>query len=60
MDRLGWDEMIHCIEEGNTASERVAAKLGSERLRTTRLPPPHEVDVVVWGQSAAEWRARAG
>jgi RimJ/RimL family protein N-acetyltransferase len=60
VDRLGWDEIIHCIEEGNTASERVAEKLGSRRLRTTRLPPPQEVDVVVWGQSAAEWRDRRG
>ena len=58
VDRLGWDEVIHCIEEGNTASERVAQKLGSDRLRTARLPPPQEVDVVVWGQSASDWRAR--
>ena len=58
VDGLGWDEVIHCIEEGNTASERVAEKLGSVRLRTARLPAPQEVEVVVWGQSAADWRAR--
>jgi len=58
VDGLGWDEVIHCIEEGNTASERVAEKPGSVRLRTARLPAPQEVEVVVWGQSAADWRTR--
>ena len=58
VDRLGWDEVIHCIEEGNTASERVAQKLGSHRLPTARLPPPQEVDLAAWGQSASDWRAR--
>lgn len=57
-DHLDWVEIVHCIEEGNTSSERVAEKLGSERLRTARLPPPAEVEVVVWGQSADQWRAR--
>lgn len=58
VDRLGWTEVIHCIEDENTASIRVAQKLGSRRLRTARLPPPNAVDLVVWGQSAADWRAR--
>jgi len=58
VDRLGWHEVIHCIEDGNTASERVARKLGAARLRTAVLPPPQEVEVVIWGQSAADWRRR--
>jgi RimJ/RimL family protein N-acetyltransferase len=58
---LGWTEVIHCIDEENTASARVAERLGSRRLRTARLPAPYEdTEVVVWGQSAAEWRARRG
>ena len=31
---LGWDSVIHVIEEGNFASEKVAEALGSKRLRT--------------------------
>jgi RimJ/RimL family protein N-acetyltransferase len=58
VDRLGWGEIIHCIEDDNLASIRVAQKLGSRRLRPARLPPPSEVDLVVWGQSADDWRAR--
>lgn len=58
VDRLGWAEVIHCIEDANLSSIRVAEKLGSRRLRTARLPPPNEVEVAVWGQTAAEWRAR--
>ena len=60
VERLGWSEVIHCIEDDNLASIRVAQKLGSRRLRTARLPPPNEVGLVVWGQSAADWRARRG
>lgn len=60
VDRLGWTEVIHCIEDANVASIRVAERLGSRRLRTARLPPPADVDVVVWGQTADDWRARRG
>ncbi len=56
---LGWPDVIHCIDAGNTASERVAERLGSRRLRTASLPPPFEGDPIpVWGQTAEEWRAR--
>lgn len=58
VDRLGWDEVIHCIEDANLPSIRVAEKLGSRRLRTTTLPPPHVVDLTVWGQTADDWRSR--
>jgi RimJ/RimL family protein N-acetyltransferase len=57
-DALGWTEVIHCIDEGNTASERVAEHLGSRRLRRAVLPPPHPVELTVWGQTRHEWRAR--
>lgn len=56
---LGWDEVIHTIAPTNHASERVAEKLGSRRLRDGKLPAPYEnVEVVVWGQSREEWLAR--
>ena len=60
VDRLGWTEVIHCIEDANVASIRVAERLGSRRLCTARLPPPADVDVVVWGQTADDWRVRRG
>jgi RimJ/RimL family protein N-acetyltransferase len=58
-DHLGWTEVIHTIAPENAASVRVAERLGSRKLRQTRLPAPFEALVVdVWGQSRAEWRTR--
>jgi RimJ/RimL family protein N-acetyltransferase len=58
-DTLGWTEVIHTIAPENTASVRVAERLGSRKLRETRLPPPFEaLQVEVWGQSREAWRAR--
>ncbi|MNN17653.1 hypothetical protein D3C81_1308470 [compost metagenome] len=57
-DTLGWSEVIHTIAPDNTNSQVVARKLGSSILRTTHLPPPHEVLVDVWGQSRAQWLAQ--
>lgn len=59
VDILGWDEIIHCIEEENTPSIRVAERLGSRTLRTAPAPLPFK-DVVwqIYGQSAQDWRAR--
>lgn len=59
-DTLGWDEVVHCIAPENTASIRLAERLGSVNRGPTRLPPPfEEARVDLWGQSRAEWR-RAG
>jgi RimJ/RimL family protein N-acetyltransferase len=58
-DTLGWESVIHCIKAGNVRSEALAARLGSQRLREVVLPPPSAVEVTVWGQSRAEWRAGA-
>ncbi|HST43837.1 MAG TPA: GNAT family N-acetyltransferase [Luteimonas sp.] len=56
---LGWSEVIHCIDDGNIASQRLARRLGSSVLRRSKLPPPYETSVVdVWGQSRAQWQAR--
>ncbi len=57
-DALGWDEVIHCIDAGNTASQALARRLGSRVLRQTHMPAPYEHVVVdVWGQTRNEWRA---
>lgn len=59
-DVLGWTEVIHCIRPANTASVAVARRLGSSLLRQHRLPPPFDDDIVdLWGQTRAQWRARA-
>lgn len=61
-DRLGWSEVIHCIDDDNVASIRLADRLGSRRLRRGVELPPFDWVVDVYGQSRAEWkvnRARA-
>jgi RimJ/RimL family protein N-acetyltransferase len=58
VDALGWSEIIHCIDAANPASQNVAKRLGSRLLRLGHLPPPTDIDIDIWGQSAAEWRAR--
>lgn len=56
---LGWTEVIHNILPGNTASVRVAERLGSRFLRTAETPPPLEGMVWdVYGQTAEDWQAR--
>jgi RimJ/RimL family protein N-acetyltransferase len=53
---LRWTEVIHVIDVGNIASQRVAEKLRSGNRGRGRLPPPYdEADVEIWGQSRAEW-----
>ena len=58
-DHLGWDEVIHCIAPDNTASQKVAERLGSTNRGPGKLPAPNEDAVVeIWGQTRGEWRAR--
>lgn len=58
-DQLGWTEVIHCINPENTASIRLAERLGAVNQGPTRLPAPFESEPVDrWAQSAAEWKAR--
>lgn len=58
---LGWDEVIHCIDVSNTASQAVARRLGSRNRGRVTLPPPLDSHAVeMWGQSRAEWLARQG
>ena len=61
VDVLGWDEIIHCIDPANLASQGVARRLGSRVLRLGRMPAPYdEHEVEIWGQTAQDWRARRG
>ena len=59
VDTLGWTDIIQTISPENIGSQRVAAKLGAVNRGPGRLPAPHDgIAVDVWGQSAAQWRAR--
>lgn len=53
---LGWTDIVHCISPENTASQKVAQRLGSRKRGPGRLPPPlHEHAVDIWGQTREEW-----
>ena len=59
VDVLGWTDIIHSINPDNLPSQKLAARLGSVNRGPGRMPPPYENDPVdLWGQTAAEWRAR--
>jgi RimJ/RimL family protein N-acetyltransferase len=59
VEHLGWTDIIHCIDPANTPSQRVARRLGSTIRGPGRLPPPfEEAPIDIWGQTAAQWRAR--
>jgi RimJ/RimL family protein N-acetyltransferase len=59
VEQLGWHEIIHTIDPQNVASINVAQRLGSALRGPGKLPPPHEHALVqIWGQTAANWRAR--
>lgn len=61
VDRLGWTDIIHCIDPDNLSSIALAHRLGSERLRASPLPAPSADKVVdLYGQTAAQWRDRRG
>jgi len=57
--RLGWSDVIHCIDPANLRSEALATRLGSTRLRRTVLPPPSANEITVWGQTREQWLAAA-
>ena len=56
---LGWNDIIHCIDPGNIASQNVAKRLGSTIKGPGKLPPPfQDVVVDVWGQTREQWLSR--
>jgi len=59
VDHLGWTRLVHCIDPANTPSIRVAERIGSRFLEAGKLPEPYQdVEIQLWGQSAADWKAR--
>ncbi|WP_202840418.1 GNAT family N-acetyltransferase [Luteimonas saliphila] len=55
--QLGWDEIIHCIDPDNLASQQVAQRLGSSLRGPGQLPAPFDgARVDVWGQTRAQWQ----
>jgi RimJ/RimL family protein N-acetyltransferase len=59
VDKLGWTDIIHCIDPANTNSQALAKRLGSVNRGPGRMPPPFEDKPIdIWGQTAAEWKAR--
>lgn len=58
VDILGWTEIIHCIDPLNTASIRVAKRLGARKLREAQAPAPYaHISWDVYGRTAEEWKA---
>lgn len=56
-DRLGWSEIIHCIDPANEASKALAARLGSRLRGMGRLPAPFDgSSIEIWGQTREEWQ----
>lgn len=58
LDSLGWERPIHVIQAENLASVRVAEKLGARLLERIDSLPGFGTAADIWGQSAADWRAR--
>jgi len=59
-EALGWQDVVHTIAPDNAASQAVARKLGSRNRGPGRLPPPFDdTPIEIWGQTRAEWQARA-
>ncbi len=56
---LGWEACIHSIAAENTASIAVALRLGSTHMGQATLPSPIDKTIELYGQTRAEWRARA-
>jgi RimJ/RimL family protein N-acetyltransferase len=58
-DILGWDSVIHIIDPKNSASIKLAEKMGSALQGPTQMPEPyHEFKVDAYGQSRSSWQAR--
>ena len=59
-EHLAWTEIIHIIDPANTASEALARKLGSHNRGPGQRPALERgKQVNIWGQTRAEWMARA-
>lgn len=55
---LDWQDIIHCIDPDNSASIRLAERLGSTYKGPGKLPEPFQDSIVgVWGQTREHWLA---
>lgn len=55
-EALHWDDIIHCIDPANLASQNVARRLGAVCRGPGRLPAPFEDHPIeIWGQTRAQW-----
>lgn len=59
-EALAAEDVIHSIHPENTASIRLAERLGSSPRGPIVLPAPYAGDALHWGQTRDEWRARRG
>ena len=58
-DHLGWTEVIHSIDVTNTASQKVARRLGARNRGRGVFQPPHDrFEIDIWVHTREEWRAR--
>ena len=58
-DTLGWDKVIHVIDPQNKPSAALAEALGSTIVETVdELAGFGPMHLNIWGQNAAQWRAR--
>ncbi|HEY3814480.1 MAG TPA: GNAT family N-acetyltransferase [Caulobacteraceae bacterium] len=58
VDHLGWTDIIHCVDDENLPSAKVAERLGSKPREMAAMPAPYQDQPVrLWGQTADEWRA---
>lgn len=54
--QLGEPRVIHTIRPANTASQKLAVRLGSRNLGPIVLPPPYDtIPNDEWSQTRAEW-----
>ncbi|MEH6789778.1 GNAT family N-acetyltransferase [Parasphingorhabdus sp.] len=57
VDVLEWDDICHTIHPANSASIRLAERLGASNRGPTQLPAPfQDARVDDWGQSREQWQ----
>lgn len=57
-EELGWESVIHLIDENNVGSQGVARKIGSRNLGCPVEVAGFGMMADQWGQTKAEWLAR--
>ncbi|VAV87906.1 Acetyltransferase, GNAT family [hydrothermal vent metagenome] len=56
-ETLGWEDVMHCINDDNLPSIALAKRLGSTNRGPARMPKPFQDHPVNnWGQTRTEWQ----